>query len=71
VQIAELAKSEPCNDSPNDAQNLHWCFRFLDMRACNCSSRKSHAGARLAITVFESGANNSEVGGRMVSTLLL
>jgi hypothetical protein len=25
-----------------------------DMRAYNCSSRKSNAGARLAITVFES-----------------
>ena len=56
--------SEPV-DLPNDAQkHPNWCCRFPDMCACNCSGRKSNAGARLAITVLESV-------GRILPTLLL
>jgi hypothetical protein len=54
VQIAELAKSETYNERnwlQNDTQkHLHWCGCFPDMCACNCSGRKSNAGAQLDIT---------------------
>ena len=56
VQIAEQAKSETYNERnwlPNDPQEYRdWWCRFPDMCAGYCSGRKSHASARLAITVF-------------------
>jgi hypothetical protein len=75
VQIAEQAKSETYNERdwlPNDPQEYrNWCCRFPDLCAGYCSGRKSNAGARLAITILESGAKDSEDVGGMVPTLFL
>jgi hypothetical protein len=53
----ELLRSDTYNDRnrlPNEPkEHHHWCCRFPHMRARDCSSRKSNAGTRLAITGFE------------------
>jgi hypothetical protein len=41
------------------------------MRTSCCSGRKSDVGARLAVKAIESGAENSEDGGRMVPIMFL